>query len=304
MGSLVLGVLTYGALGGWWSSSANEVSGHGTAGWWILAMTCVVGIVSFIDDRGGISVGFRLAVHLAAAVFVATGGRLPFPSIAFPLWGDIQWGWLAIPMAVVFVVWMTNLYNFMDGMDGFAGGMTVVGFGSLAYFAWKANHQFMLVSATILAVASLGFLLHNFPPASIFMGDVGSVSIGFICASLILLGCRDGVFPFWTPIILFSPFIVDATVTLIRRALLGKKIWEAHRSHYYQRLVLLGWGHRRTVLAEYGLMCTCAVFAFLYQFGGEWVRLVVLLTWCMMLGSLMAGVRWAERAAVHSPQLS
>ena len=127
------------------------------------------------------------------------------------------------------------------------------------------------------------------------MGDVGSVSTGFLAAALIVLGCRDGVFDLWVPLIVFSPFIVDATVTLVRRALHHEKVWQAHRDHYYQRLVLSGWGHRRTVLAEYGVMVLCGGLALFYQYASEEWRLVVLGAWGMVFLSLAFAVRGVEQ---------
>ena len=301
--SFFLGVILL-ALGGAWPSTYDRPLLGWPMSFWLMGFTLLIAMVSFYDDHRGLPIAVRLSVQIAAASVLTIGGRLSLSSIDVPFVGLIDLGWPALAGSILFLVWMTNLYNFMDGMDGFAGGMTVVGFGCLAYFAWVANHQFIFATALILSVASLGFLFHNFPPASIFMGDVGSVSIGFISGSLIVLGCRDRVFTFWVPVILFSPFIVDATNTLVRRALRRQKVWEAHREHYYQRLVLLGWGHRRTVIAEYGFMCGCAALACIYQFGAEWVRAVVLLVWCTALVSLMAGVRWAERTAIHSKQVS
>lgn len=297
IGSLFVGVLAYGAVAGGWSFSGQNPNGSGGAGWWILATTVLVAAVSFVDDRGGLSVGLRLGIQLAVATVLVVGAGFALPSVEFPLLGELQWRWLAVPLAVVFVVWMTNLYNFMDGMDGFAGGMTVIGFGGLAYFAWKANHQFMLASALILSSVSFGFLLHNFPPARIFMGDVGSVSSGFIAASLILLGCRDGVFTLWVPVILFSPFIADATSTLLRRALRRKKVWEAHREHYYQRAVLSGWSHRRTVLAEYVVMTLCGGLAILYHGATEGSQLIILGAWGTLFLALAGLVSKLERGA-------
>ena len=96
------------------------------------------------------------------------------------------------------------------------------------------------------------------PAGRLFLGDTGSTALGFLAAAGSLWGSQAGLFPFWAALWVFSPFIVDATVTLLRRLVCGERIWEAHRSHYYQRLVLLGWGHRRTVLAEYVLMLACA----------------------------------------------
>jgi UDP-N-acetylmuramyl pentapeptide phosphotransferase/UDP-N-acetylglucosamine-1-phosphate transferase len=173
--------------------------------------------------------------------------------------------------------------------------MTVVGYGLLGYLGWQAHHPVISVIATLQSAAAAGFLVHNFPPARIFMGDVGSVSLGFLAAALIVLGCRDGVFDLWVPIIIFSPFILDATVTLARRALHHEKVWEAHRDHYYQRLVLSGWSHRRTVLAEYGVMALCGALALFYQYGSEEWRLIVLGAWGMVFLSLVLAVQRVEQ---------
>jgi len=202
---------------------------------------------------------------------------------------------------LLFVTWAINLYNFMDGMDGFAGGMAVIGFSTLAWLG-RVDEPFMNV-CLIVAAANAGFLIHNFPPAKIFMGDTGSTALGFLVAACSLWGSKSGLFPFWVAILVFSPFIVDATATLLRRLLRGERVWEAHRTHYYQRLVLLGWGHRRTVLAEYGLMLACAgsaVVAVHLPPAGQWVLIV---GWIVIYSFLMWGVGRLERrhATVSAP---
>ena len=93
------------------------------------------------------------------------------------------------------------------------------------------------------------------------MGDTGSSVLGFLMAAMMIWADNKGIFPLWTGVLVFSPFIVDASLTLLRRAFNGEKIWQAHRSHLYQRLVLSGWGHRRTVVMEYGMMLSCAALA-------------------------------------------
>ena len=261
----------------------------------ILGMTMLLGLVSFVDDRGGVPVWFRLGCQLAASGILALVAGLVLPAIEIPFLGTIELGWLGAPITILLLVWITNLYNFMDGMDGFAGGMTVLGSGFMAYFAWKAGHEFILLSALLLSVSSAGFLVYNFPPAKIFMGDVGSISSGFLCGALIILGCRDRVFDFWVPFILFSPFILDATVTLIGRVWQREKIWVAHRTHYYQRLVLSGWGHRKAVLAEYVVMAMCGGFALFYQYASEEWRLVVLGAWGALFLSLAFAVKGMEQ---------
>jgi UDP-N-acetylmuramyl pentapeptide phosphotransferase/UDP-N-acetylglucosamine-1-phosphate transferase len=299
MGALYLGVLIFGVLG-WIRSSPDEsMPVLDSTGWWILMMTGVISIVSLMDDRRGLPIAVRFGVHLLAAALLVIGSGLVLPPTAVPMFGFIEMGWIAAPFTVVFLVWMANLYNFMDGMDGFAGGMTVIGCGLLGYLGWQAHHPVISVIATLQSAAAAGFLVHNFPPAKIFMGDVGSVSTGFLAAALVVLGCRDGVFDLWVPLIVFSPFILDATVTLVRRALHHEKVWEAHRDHYYQRLVLSGWGHRRTVLAEYGVMALCGGFALFYQYAAEEWRLVVLGAWGMVFLSLAFAVKGVEQRIQH-----
>jgi len=159
------------------------------------------------------------------------------------------------------VAWMTNLYNFMDGSDGLAGGMAVIGFGAYALAAASGGHAPLLALSAALAAAALGFLLFNFPPARVFLGDVGSVPLGFLAGALGIVGWRDDLWPLWFPALVFAPFIADASATLLRRLARREKVWQAHREHYYQRLVRTGAGHRGAALAGYALMLVCAAAA-------------------------------------------
>ncbi|MCK4586830.1 MAG: glycosyl transferase, partial [Gammaproteobacteria bacterium] len=110
----------------------------------------------------------------------------------------------------------------------------------------------------------------NFPPARIFMGDAGSIPLGLMVSAFSIWGILNEIFPVWLPLLTFSPFIVDATVTILRRLIQGEKIWHAHRSHYYQRMVLAGWGHKRTAYAEYLLMIACGSTSLVaLQLGGH-----------------------------------
>jgi UDP-N-acetylmuramyl pentapeptide phosphotransferase/UDP-N-acetylglucosamine-1-phosphate transferase len=295
IGSLILGLIAARLLelpimkeGPPWSTWAHLES-------WILGMTILLGLISFWDDRVGIPAWLRLGCQIIAAGIVALGAGLLLPAVQLPLLGGVELGWLGPAITILVLVWFTNLYNFMDGMDGFAGGMTVIGCGLLGYLGWQAQHPVIPVIATLQSAAAAGFLVRNFPPAKIFMGDVGSVSTGFLVAALIVLGCRDGVFDLWVPVIIFSPFILDATVTLVWRVFRHEKVWEAHRDHFYQRLVLGGWGHRRTVLAEYGVMVLCGGFALFYQSASEEWRLIILGFWGVLFLSLAVAVRGVEQ---------
>jgi UDP-N-acetylmuramyl pentapeptide phosphotransferase/UDP-N-acetylglucosamine-1-phosphate transferase len=262
---------------------------------WIMVSMLLVFTVSFIDDCIGLPASLRLGVQAAAAFIIIGGVGLTLSSIPIPGGLMIELGLAAIPVSALLLIWMANLYNFMDGMDGFAGGMTFWGFGFLAYFGWQTHFPVMLIISTFVAMSALGFLMHNFPPARIFMGDAGSITLGFLAGTFMILGVRDGIFELWVPIMIFSPFILDGTVTLMRRALRRKRIWEAHREHYYQRVVLSGWSHRRTVLAEYGIMILCGGLAVAYHHSTDKGRLIILGAWAGMFVLLAMLVHALER---------
>jgi UDP-GlcNAc:undecaprenyl-phosphate/decaprenyl-phosphate GlcNAc-1-phosphate transferase len=252
--------------------------------WWPLWLgACFLVGISFLDDIIGLPIIGRLLVHFVAAGGAAAGLLLN------------RTGVVVVLLAVVAIVWMTNLYNFMDGMDGLAGGMALFGFGFYALAGVLSGHLPFAVTNAAIAAAAGAFLLFNFHPARIFMGDAGSTLFGFLAACLGLVGWQLGIWTLWFPGLVFSPFIVDATVTLARRLLRGEKVWRPHREHYYQRLVLSGWGHRRTVLAEYGVMALCGSFALLYQYVSEEWRLVILGFWGMLFLSLALAVKGVEQ---------
>jgi UDP-N-acetylmuramyl pentapeptide phosphotransferase/UDP-N-acetylglucosamine-1-phosphate transferase len=267
---------------------------------WIVASMLLIFLVSFIDDCKGLPASLRLGVQAVAAWIIVGGVGLVVSSISIPGWPTLELGLAAIPVSALLLIWMANLYNFMDGMDGFAGGMTFWGFGFLAYFGWQAQFPVMLIISTLVAMSALGFLMHNFPPARIFMGDAGSITVGFLAGTLMILGVREKVFELWVPIMIFSPFILDATVTLTRRAFCGKKIWEAHREHYYQRAVLSGWSHRRTVLVEYGAMILSGGLAVWFHYSTDHLRLFILGTWAGLFFLLAMFVRMRERMTTRT----
>ena len=236
-----------------WSLGNSVTASHYGLG----AGAGLIAALSFLDDRKGLPVRVRLPGHLLAATFLVIGGlSLPMFSLPGMVW---HWPvWLGVVLTLLFLIWMINLYNFMDGMDGFAAGMAVIGFGTFAVLGYLVNNPDFLLLNLMIVSAAAGFLLFNIPPARIFMGDTGSSLLGLLAGGLSIWGAREAVFPFWVAVLVFSPFIVDATVTLVRRLLRRERVWLAHKTHYYQRLVQLGWGHRKTVLAEYVLMLACA----------------------------------------------
>ena len=243
----------------------------------VLGAVVLVAGVSFVDDRQGLSIGPRLATHFIAALVIVWGADLAPPTLSVPGLS------LAVPtavsglLAVLAVVWLTNLFNFMDGIDGFAGGMAVIGFATLALLAAGSAPGLVAVAA-ITSAAAAGFLVFNFPPARIFMGDVGSSALGLLAGGLILWGDVVGAFPWWLGALSFAVFIVDASVTLVRRALNRERVWQAHRSHFYQRIVTLGWSQTATVMMYYGLLLVTALAALGAQsagVAGQWLCVAI-----------------------------
>jgi UDP-N-acetylmuramyl pentapeptide phosphotransferase/UDP-N-acetylglucosamine-1-phosphate transferase len=229
-----------------------------------LTLTIAIALagISLIDDRFHLSALPRLIWHLLAAF--AMVWLLAFES-SWPqeLRAHIGIQTVALLATALTITWSTNLYNFMDGADGLAGGMALFGFGAYAIAASHAPGNVdqattMAGISAILSGAALGFLFFNFPPAKVFMGDAGSIPLGFLAAALGLHGVLWNLWDWWFPLLVFSPFIVDSTVTLLKRIVRFEKIWEAHREHYYHRLILGGWSHRRTALSYYVLMVLCA----------------------------------------------
>jgi UDP-N-acetylmuramyl pentapeptide phosphotransferase/UDP-N-acetylglucosamine-1-phosphate transferase len=250
----------------------------------ILGMAVALGVLSLSDDRKGLPIHWRLTGHLAAALVAA--------SAIHP--GSIL-GWFIV---VLGIAWMTNLYNFMDGSDGLAGGMAVIGFGCYAIAAWMAgDHQLSLVCWCLVA-GTLAFLVFNVPPAKVFMGDVGSVPLGFLAAAIGFFGWREGIWPVWFPPLVFSFFIIDATATLLRRAVRGERVWEAHREHSYQRLIRSGWSHRRLMLISWSIMLLAGITALVLLDQPVAVVTAGLAGWFIIYAGLLTAVeaRWRHLA--------
>ncbi|MGZ5140981.1 MAG: MraY family glycosyltransferase [Burkholderiales bacterium] len=229
----------------------------------------VLAMVSLVDDLRRVPVPVRLAAHLAAAGWL---GYWAYPDV----------GPIGSLIAALATAWMINLYNFMDGSDGLAGGMALFGFTFYGIAAWlDGSPSFAAINFSI-AAAGAGFLCLNFTPARIFLGDVGAVPLGFLAAGLGLTGWIQQHWTWWFPALVFSPFIIDATLTLARRALRRERVWEAHFDHYYQRLVRMGWGHRNTALIEYALMTVCGLVAVGVLGAPASIQIAALSTVCLL----------------------
>lgn len=195
----------------------------------------MIALVGIVDDYKSLSPALRFMVHTIAAIAVCYVVPVP-PLIPFAV-DRPDLAWLAYILMVLGLVWFVNLFNFMDGIDGIAGGQVVTVGAGAAFILWlnrgdSGDIQWLLV----LVLAGLGFLCWNRPPAKIFMGDGGSGFLGFMFGYLALFTAAEGRINHWSWLILQGVFLVDASVTLLRRIWRGERFYQAHRSHAYQIL--------------------------------------------------------------------
>lgn len=225
--------------------------------WGYLFSAGLVAVVSWLDDLWSLPFWTRLIVHIAAAV-VLTSDVGAWSELTIPLLDyRIETGFfVGRILAVLWLVWFLNAYNFMDGIDGIASLQAVIAGIAWAVLATKFDLPATAILGAIVASATAGFLIHNWQPARVFMGDVGSAFLGFTLAALPLLGRAEsgsdipllpsaGILFVWL-------FLFDTIFTLIRRLLERKRVWEAHREHIYQKLIIDGWQHAHVTLA-YGV---------------------------------------------------
>jgi Fuc2NAc and GlcNAc transferase len=203
-----------------------------------------IAFVGWLDDRRGLPSLVRLSVHLAAAGWVVA--LLGVPTLL-----DLRHASEAANtgLAILAIAWCTNLYNFMDGIDGIAAGHAVVVATVAASLATFDGASAIALVAALVGASSAGFLVWNWSPARIFMGDVSSGLLGFLFGALAIASDRVGGPPAIAWILLLGAFLFDATVTLVRRALRGERWYGAHRRHAYQRLTQGGWSHARVSTA-------------------------------------------------------
>jgi Fuc2NAc and GlcNAc transferase len=208
----------------------------------------LVTLVGFLDDHRPVAARWRLFAHFSAAVWALfwLGG---VPPLSFT-GGAVELGWAGDALTILALVWMLNLYNFMDGIDGLAGleGVTVC-LGAVLLYALNPISNSAWELPTLLGVATLGFLLWNLPPAKIFMGDAGSGFLGLMLGIFAVHASSLSPDWIWSWVILLGAFIVDATVTLVRRLLRGQSATKAHRSHAYQHAAQHFQSHGTVTLA-------------------------------------------------------
>ena len=222
-----------------------------------LGVATLVMLLFVRDDVGGaLGVGQKALIQLLASGVWLYGG-FHLQSISVPIFGSITLGYWGLAVSAIVLVATCNVYNFMDGIDGLMAWNTIVVGSVLTYLFYQMGSLWWVV-ALLLVAATAGFVLLNGPPARIFSGDVGAMFIGFVLAVMALHGEQVGV-PLWIFALLLAYFFFDTAYTLVRRALNGENVLQAHRKHLYQRLGNMGWSHQRVVSAAVLLTLVPAV---------------------------------------------
>ena len=257
-------------------------------GLWVGPLLALI-VVSLRDDIRSVSIPIRLAVHVLASAWFALALSFAAATAAPAAFAAA---------AAVTCLWSLNLYNFMDGSDGLAAAMTLVGFAAYgAVLAWQDAPAALPLALSATAVP---VLLVNRPPARMFLGDVGAVPLGFLAAAFGLGGVAGGLWAAWFPPLVFLPFVADATATLARRVVARERFWESHKSHYYQRLHQLGAGHAGTLAVWAGLMGGCAGTAVACACLAPQWGAAALTAWCAVHAGVFAAIDYHWRRSART----
>ena len=259
-----------------------------------IGMGMVVAWLGWQDDQRSISHRWRFLIQsIVAAVMILTIGY--FRTVTIPLIGALHWGWVGIPMTFIWIIGLINAYNFMDGIDGIAGGVALVGGLGWMVLSSSTGGVTNIMAYWIalgMAASSLGFLGHNWSPARIFMGDVASTFLGYTFAVLPLFSISQEKNQLLLGTTILWAFILDTLVTFITRAVKREKIFSAHRSHLYQRLVINGWKHAHVTLLYMVLTLAGCVLA--YGWTRPWTvssaLIIIGMPVCWVILSIIAAV--------------
>ncbi len=253
---------------------------------WLIALGLLLVAMGFVDDLRSLGIWQRIGLQ-GFAVVLAVILLGPLPALVFP-WGALEERWLQGLLVVAGLVWLINLYNFMDGIDALAAAEAVFFCLSLALLAGGADS--VTLPCIGLAFAVSGFMYFNLPPARLFMGDLGSNYLGYMLGVLGLMSMQAGNVNTWTVLVLLGVFIVDATTTLIERMRTGAVWYHGHRSHAYQQAAKRLNNHGSVVLAVALLnVCWLLPMAWLTTVQENWGILITFVAWIFLyvLGNLV-----------------
>ena len=261
----------------------------------LMAGAGLVFVVGIIDDWRGSPIWMRFLVQIAAAVIVVASGGV-VREITLPMIDPINLGAAAVPFTILFILTCINFYNFIDGIDGLAAGNATIAAGFMAFIAIGLGHTGLALACLVVAGAAAGFLQFNFPPSRLFMGDSGSTFLGFFFAYVAVTGATlTPKIPLFIPALMLSALFVDAGVTLVKRAIRGEKVLQAHKTHYFQRLINVGFTHKQVTVLYYGLSLLLGTSAVIYFNAGGFFLAFIAMVWVGVFSGLMLKIRGLER---------
>lgn len=243
----------------------------------ILIGAVIIVLIGFLDDMIEISAKLKALGQLVAALVVVLWGGLQIEFINLPFGGVIEFGFLSIPITILWIVGITNAINLIDGLDGLAAGVSSIALITLSIMAIIMGDPFVMATAAILAASSLGFLFFNFNPAKIFMGDTGSLFLGYMISVLALLGFKNvAVISLIIPVIMLGVPISDTFFAIVRRIRMKQKITDPDKSHLHHCLLRAGFSHKQTVLIIYGLAALFGLAAILFSQATVWGSILLI----------------------------
>ncbi len=247
---------------------------------------CIIILTGIIDDIRELSPKAKLAGIFAASLVIYFLAGIRMNQVTLPIIGSFELGWWSFPITIIWIIAITNAVNLIDGLDGLATGVSIIALftmGIMAYFFLNWTNVYVAIWIFVLVAALMGFLPHNFHPASIFLGDTGSLFIGFMMAIFSLKGLKNVTFvTLLMPVVIMGVPITDTVYAILRRLLNKKPIMQADKHHLHHRLMQLGLSHRQTVLVIYGLSLVFAFIALLYPLSTLWGS--ILLTIGVLIG--------------------
>ncbi|WP_062108540.1 glycosyltransferase family 4 protein [Bacillus niameyensis] len=244
--------------------------------WPIIIGSLIIVITGILDDKYDLPPRYKLIGQLLAA-FVAIRGGFDLEFINLPFGGQLEFGYLTIPLTILWIVGMTNAINFIDGLDGLAAGVSAIALITLSTMAFIQGDLFVITISLVLLGSTLGFLVYNFFPAKIFMGDSGALFLGYMIAVLSLLGFKNVTFvSFVIPIIILGVPISDTFFAIIRRLVNRKPLASADQLHLHHRLISSGFSHRQTVLIIYGISIMFSLAAVIFSMATVWGSLLII----------------------------
>jgi UDP-GlcNAc:undecaprenyl-phosphate GlcNAc-1-phosphate transferase len=244
----------------------------------IVIGSIIIILTGMLDDVKEISPKFKLLGQIAAAAVVVIYGGLKVEFINLPFGGIIDFGYLSIPLTMIWIIGITNAINLIDGLDGLAGGVSSIALFSIAGMSVFTGSPYVTVMALIVAISTVGFLFYNFHPAKIFMGDTGALFLGYIIAVLSLLGYKNVTFiSLVIPIIILAVPISDTFFAIIRRLVNKQPLSAPDKSHLHHCLLKSGFSHRQTVLLIYAMAAGCGLSAFIFSQATVWGSFILIL---------------------------